>query len=95
MIEINLVPDVKQELIHAQRIRSAVVTVSILIGLVSIAIVAILVFYIFAIQAARGAILDGQITSGNNKLLENSDFFFKVQQVEVNNPKPKFANQPF
>ena len=68
MIEINLVPDVKQELIHAQRIRSTVITVAILIGLISISIVALLAFYIFAIQAARGAIYDGQIDSGSKQL---------------------------
>jgi len=64
MIEINLVPNIKQELIKAQRIRSTVITGAIFVGLISIAVVILLAFYIFAIQAARGAIADGQITSG-------------------------------
>lgn len=40
MIEINLVPDVKQELIKAQRVRATVISFSIAIGLVSVAVVA-------------------------------------------------------
>ena len=73
MIEINLVPDVKQELIHSQRIRSTVITGAILIGLISISIVALLAFYIFAIQTARDVIANNQITSGSDKLLNIDD----------------------
>jgi Tfp pilus assembly protein PilN len=68
MIEINLVPDVKQELIRAQRIRSMVITFSILVGIISVAIVAVLAFYIFAVQTVRGNLLDGSITSSSEKL---------------------------
>ncbi len=73
MIEINLVPDVKQELIHAQRIRSTVITGAILIGLISISIVALLAFYIFAIQGARDVFVNGQIDSGSKQLAKNDD----------------------
>ena len=34
MIEINLIPDVKQELIRAERVRSVVISFSILIGII-------------------------------------------------------------
>ena len=61
MIEINLVPDIKQELIKAQRVRSTVITGAILVGLISISIVAILAFYIFAVQTTRGFIADNAI----------------------------------
>ncbi len=42
MIEINLIPDVKQEFIHAQKMRNVAITSSILVGLGSVAIVVIL-----------------------------------------------------
>ncbi len=73
MIEINLVPDIKQELIRAQRIRSTVITIAILIGSVSIAIVALLAFYVFAVQTARGFIADNQIADGSKKLASVED----------------------
>lgn len=65
MIEINLVPDVKQELIKVQRIRSTVIAGSILVGVVSIGVVSILAFYVFAVQTVRGSVLDGQISKEN------------------------------
>ncbi|MEI7539696.1 MAG: hypothetical protein WCJ36_02930 [Candidatus Saccharibacteria bacterium] len=68
MIEINLVPDVKQELIKAQRIRSAVITVSIAVCVVSIAAVILLVLYIYTVQAVRSGIADNSIKQGNSQL---------------------------
>jgi hypothetical protein len=68
MIEINLVPDVKQELIKAQRVRSAVITVAILIGLISVAIVVLLAVYVFAVQSIQGNLQDTAITQGSKTL---------------------------
>lgn len=73
MIEINLVPDVKQELIKAQRIRSAVVTISILVGVISVAVVTLLAIYIFAVQTVRGSITDNAIKQGSNELASVED----------------------
>lgn len=73
MIEINLVPDVKQELIKAQSIRSKVIFFSIMTGVLSIAVVAVLSIYIFGIQAVRSTIADGQIKSGSDKLASVED----------------------
>lgn len=73
MIEINLVPDVKQELIKAQRVRSTVVTVSFLIGLASIAVVVMLAIYVFAVQSVRGGIDDAAIKSESDKLASVQD----------------------
>jgi hypothetical protein len=42
MIEINLVPDVKQELLNAQRVRNGVISIAIVTGIGSLAAVAIL-----------------------------------------------------
>lgn len=73
MIEINLVPDVKQELIKAQRVRSTVVAFSIAIGLISMAIVAMLAVYVFTVQAVRSTIADNSIKSGSDQLSSVED----------------------
>ncbi len=68
MIEINLIPDVKQELIKAQHIRSAVISVTILIGLASVAIVTLLAIYAFGVQTVRSALADDSIKKGSAQL---------------------------
>lgn len=73
MIEINLVPDVKQELIQAQRVRSAVVSVSIIIGVVAIAIVTLLAIYVFGVQTVRSSFDDKAISDGSAKLAKVQD----------------------
>lgn len=73
MIEINLIPDVKLELIKAQRIRSTVITMSILIGLVSAAIVTLLAIYVFTVQAVRNNFADAAIQQGSDKLVAVKD----------------------
>ena len=73
MIEINLVADVKQELIKAQRVRSTVVSISILIGIASIAIIALLSIYVFAVQSVRSGIDDAAIKSESDKLSSVQD----------------------
>jgi Tfp pilus assembly protein PilN len=73
MIEINLVPDVKQELIKAQRVRSTVISFSILIGFVTAGIVTMLAIYVFGVQAIRSGIDDSAITDGAKKLTSIQD----------------------
>ncbi len=73
MIEINLVPDVKQELIRAQRVRTGVISMSILVGLAALGIVALLLIWVFAIQAARGLISDNTIKEESAKLSSVED----------------------
>jgi hypothetical protein len=68
MIEINLVPDVKQELIRAERIRSIVVSVTILVGIAAAGLVVLLSLWVFGIQTARGAITDNTIKNESAKL---------------------------
>jgi len=48
MIEINLIPDVKQEFIRAQKVRNAAITFSILAGIVAGGIVVVLVLVLGA-----------------------------------------------
>lgn len=68
MIEINLVPDVKQELLKAQRVRTGVISTAILIGLAALAIVALLLIWVFGVQTARGLISDNTIKNESHKL---------------------------
>lgn len=68
MIQINLVPDVKQELITAQRVRTSVVTGAILVALAAAALIVVMALYVFGGQTIRGAILDGNIDSEQEKI---------------------------
>lgn len=73
MIEINLVPDVKQELIKAQRVRSTVISFAILVGAISIGVVVVLAIWVVGVQTARGIISDNTITSESQKLSKVAD----------------------
>lgn len=73
MIEINLIPDVKQELIKAQRVRATVISFSILIGFVTVGIVTVLAIYVFAVQSLRGGLDDQAITDNSKKLTSIPD----------------------
>ncbi len=73
MIEINLVPDVKQELIRTQRVRSTVISFAIMIGLASVGVVVLLAVWVFAIQTGRGFLTDGTITDESKKLSSVKD----------------------
>lgn len=73
MIEINLVPDVKQELIRAQRIRATVIMFSIILGIVSIAVVSLLASFVFVAQNLRNSIADKAITTQSAALSSVED----------------------
>lgn len=73
MIEINLVPDVKQELIHAERVRSIVISLTILVGLLAIGIVVLLGLWVFGVQTARGVLTDTKIKTESTKLSSVKD----------------------
>lgn len=73
MIEINLVPDVKQELIKAQRVRASVISVAIIVGIGAVGVVVLLAFWVFAVQAARGVLSDNTIKQESQKLSSVED----------------------
>lgn len=73
MIEINLVPDVKQELIRAQRVRTTVISISILASMIAGGIVVVLLLWVFAVQTARGVISDNTIKTESEKLAAVED----------------------
>lgn len=73
MIEVNLIPDVKQELIKARRTRATVVSISILAMIVSGGVVALLVVYVFAGQGVRGVVADNAVKSKFAELSKTKD----------------------
>lgn len=73
MIEINLVPDIKQELIRAKRIRTLIISGAIVVGLAAIGIVILLAVYLFGIQTVRSALADSSITSKSKQLSNVAD----------------------
>ncbi|HEY1085993.1 MAG TPA: hypothetical protein VGE34_04695 [Candidatus Saccharimonadales bacterium] len=68
MIEINLVPDVKLELIKARKVRTAVISLAILISLIAGGVVALLGVYTFAVQGVAQWSLDRTIEDEKKKL---------------------------
>jgi hypothetical protein len=73
MIELNLVPDVKQELLKAQRVRTVVISVAIVVGIAAVGIVALLALYLFGVQTVRSALADSAIKSNMQKLQQTDD----------------------
>lgn len=73
MIEINLIPDVKQELLRAQRIRSMVISGSIIASVAALTLVVLLTIYVFGAQSIRGALVDGDITKKGDQLAAIDD----------------------
>lgn len=73
MIEINLVPDVKQELIKAKRTRTMVVSIAIIVGVVSVGIVILLCVYLFGVQTLRQTLADKAIDDNSAKLKQVPD----------------------
>lgn len=73
MIEINLAPDVKQELIKAQRIRNKVIVISVIVGVISIAIVVLLAINVFAVQTVRNTMADGSIKDKSDSFKNRAD----------------------
>lgn len=72
MIEINLIPDVKQELIKAERVRASVISTAILIGLIAVGIVVVLAGLLGG-QAIASNLADDAIKKQNSELTGKSD----------------------
>ena len=85
MIEINLVPDVKQEFIRARIMRNFVISVSVIVGIIVVGL-AIVLGVILGGQLVTENLQDGGIKSENNKLLAIEDLNKTVtiqQQLET------------
>ncbi len=73
MIEINLIPDVKRELLKAQRARAFVVSTSIMVSIIAGGVVVALLLYMGGVQNIREYVLDNAIKSESQKLAEVED----------------------
>lgn len=73
MIEINLIPDVKLELLKARRQRKTVISFSILVAMASVGVVVLLALYTFGAQTIANALADDAIKSESKKLSEVQD----------------------
>lgn len=73
MIEINLVPDVKQELIKANRVRTVVISGAVLVGLSAVGIVILMAMYLFLGQTVRSNLADGTIKEKSQELASIDD----------------------
>jgi len=73
MIEINLVPDVKQELLKAQRVRASVISIAIVVGIGAVGVVVLLAIWVFAVQTARDVLTDNTIKNESQKLANVED----------------------
>ena len=73
MIELNLVPDVKQEFIKAQRVRNMVTAGSVLAMLISGGVVVALLMYTFGAQTLMRTLADNGIKSEFGKLSSHED----------------------
>lgn len=81
MIEINLIPDVKRELLHARSVRNAVVSFSVLIGAGALA-VAVVLGLILGGQLAAESLQDGAIKDKFKELssIEDLDKTVTIQR---------------
>lgn len=67
MIEINLIPDVKQELLKAQQARNYVITGAVITGIAAVAIVIVLGLILGA-QTVTSTVIDGNVSKSNKQL---------------------------
>lgn len=80
MIEVNLIPDVKREFLKAQKLRNQVISLSILVSIIAVGVVALLGVYM-GTQAARGYLADQSIKKNYATLsgVENVNDIITIQ----------------
>lgn len=89
MIQINLLPDVKQEYLRARRTRNMAISMSILAGIGSVAVV-VLLLIVLGIQAGREVLADNGIKSEYQSLSKVSDI---SELVTLQNQLDKIGSQ--
>lgn len=72
MIQINLIPDVKQEYLRARRVQATAVSLSIMVSIGAIALVVVMGLILLA-QIGRESLADGRIDSEYKKLANTPD----------------------
>ncbi len=82
MIELNLLPDVKQEFVHARRQKRLVVASMVLVSIAAAAVVALLFFYTYVGQNIRQKLADDAITSKSDQLKKKKNL---VRNLTIQN----------
>ena len=73
MIQINLIPDVKIDLIRAQKHRNMIISFSIISMIATVSVVVLVAFYIFGAQAWRDKLANDNIKRESQNLLSIED----------------------
>jgi len=73
MIEINLIPDVKLELLRVQKTRNLVISSAIIVSIASIAVVVLISIYTYGVQGFADYSVDKTIDEQSKELSEVSD----------------------
>lgn len=73
MVELSLVPDVKQQLIKARRVRNLVISISVIVGIVSVGVVIALAMYLYGVQTVRNTVVDNSIKDKSKELSNIKD----------------------
>lgn len=81
MIQINLIPDVKLELIRAQKQRNIIISVATLVTIVAMGLVVVTALYVFVVQFAREGFVDNNIEK-NVKELKGIDEIDKIVTIQ-------------
>ncbi|MEK7620750.1 MAG: hypothetical protein AAB395_00140 [Patescibacteria group bacterium] len=82
MIELNLLPDIKQEFVHARRQKRLVISSMILICIGSVGLVVLLAFYAYAAQNVRQTFANGAIEDKTKELKKKNNL---VRNLTIQN----------
>ncbi|MDR0591309.1 MAG: hypothetical protein LBG75_01990 [Candidatus Nomurabacteria bacterium] len=67
MVEINLIPDVKRELLKAQKLRNMITVISIMASIAAIGVIVVLAVIVFAVQGVASMLADKSIQDEYSK----------------------------
>jgi len=73
MIEFNLLPDVKMEYLRTKRTQHLVITLSVIVGAVSVGVFVLLFLFVDVGQKVRISQLNGQISASTSQLSSNKN----------------------
>lgn len=73
MIELNLLPDIKQEFVRSQRLKRTIISLAVLTMIISGAVIALLLFWLFIVQPGREFIVDNDIKKRSATLKDNKN----------------------
>ena len=68
MIEINLLPDIKQEFVRAQRMKRVIISFAVLTSIATVGLVGLLLFWLFVVQGVRLIAVDNSIKGKTQQL---------------------------